>query len=100
MDVHRLYPSKYIKYLGLYIDEFLNWNFQISQINSKLIRANSMLKNIRHYVSKKVLLTIYHSTFSSHLNSGIQVWGQNIAENSQTFILQKNAMRIISFSTD
>ena len=36
--------------------------------------------------------------FSSHLNYACQVWGQNISDTSKTFILQKEAIRIITFS--
>ena len=47
----RLYPSNLIKYLGVKIDENLNWKNYIHDIAKKLNRANALLFKIRSYVS-------------------------------------------------
>ena len=39
----RLYPSKSVKYLGVKIDENLNWKDQTHYIATKLNRANVLL---------------------------------------------------------
>ena len=98
MNGTKLTPSNVIKYLGVFIDEKLNWKFHLTQLSTKLIRANSMLALIRHHVPKQTLLSIYHGVFSSHLNYGCQIWGQAINNNSKIFRLQKKAMRIVTFS--
>ena len=46
----RLYPSTYIKYLGVLIDEHLSWKPHIDELIKKLNKSNSMLSKIRHYV--------------------------------------------------
>ena len=92
----KLYPSSYIKYLGIFLDENLNWKKQVSILSSKLRRANGALAKLRHFVPPKTLISIYYAIFNSHLNYGNQIWGQN--QNSVTnriFILQKNAIRIM-----
>ena len=38
----RLYPSKSVKYLGIKIDENLNWKQHIHDIAIKLNRANAL----------------------------------------------------------
>ena len=43
MNGVRLIPCSYIKYLGIYIDENLTWTHHLNQLNTKLIRGNSML---------------------------------------------------------
>ena len=54
---------------------------------------------IRHYVPPEILLFIYHAIFSSHLSYGCQLWGQTETHHSRrAFILQKCAIRLISFS--
>ena len=68
------------------------------QLNTKLNRANGMLALARHYINNNALLSLYHGSFSSHLNYACQIWGQNINENSKTFLLQKKSVRIITFS--
>ena len=36
----RLHPSNSIKYLGVKIDRFLHWHYQVNSIAVKLDRAN------------------------------------------------------------
>ena len=43
----RLFPSRYIKYLGVLVDEHLSWNYHINDLVKKLNRSNSMLSRIR-----------------------------------------------------
>lgn len=96
---HRLYPSKVVKYLGVFIDDELNWKNHINFICSKLKRANGALSKLRHYVSEKTLITLYNSLFHSHLSYAVQIWGQRETIHSRRIlILQKQALRIMSFS--
>ena len=59
--------SNRVKYLGIQIDQHLNWNEPIKNIIPKLTRAICILSKIRHYVRKFLLKTIYYSIFNSHL---------------------------------
>ena len=95
----KIEPKSKIKYLGLIFDEHLTWIPHINTIVSKLKRANNLLAISRHYVPKEILLQIYYAQFSSHMNYGCQVWGQNISEKSPMFIQQKKALRLITFSS-
>ena len=74
----RLYPSKSVKYLGIKIDENLNWKQHIHDITIKLNRANALLSIIRNYVNKHTLRTIYFAIFDSHINYANLIWGQNL----------------------
>ena len=95
----RLFPSKFIKYLGVLIDENLSWNFHINEISKKLSRANGMLCKVRHFVSSETLRSIYYAIFSSHLTYSCQVWGQNGNPNlDKIHSLQRKAIRIINFA--
>ena len=64
----RLYPSKSVKYLGVKIDENLNWKDQTYDIVTKLNRANALLYKIRNYVSFNALKVIYFAIFDSYTN--------------------------------
>ena len=99
MGGSRINPSKYIKYLGILIDENLNFSAHCSSLLSKLRRANGMLSKARHYINTNDLRSLYYSLYSSHLTYACQVWGQ--MENSHTkaiFQSQKRAIRTINFS--
>ena len=99
MNGHRIYPSKYIKYLGIYLDETLNGGFHCRTLMKKLKRANGMLCKARHYIPVEDLKSLYYAIFSSHLVYGSQIWGQvNNSFNDKVFRLQNRALRIISFS--
>ena len=43
LDGKRVYPSKYVKYLGILIDSHLNWSYHVELIAPKLGRAIGML---------------------------------------------------------
>ena len=99
MNGHRLIPSKFIKYLGVYLDKNLNGGFHCQDLIKKLKRANGMLCKARHYIKQNDLITLYYAIFSSHLIYGCQIWGQNLNTfNQKVFKLQNRALRIISFA--
>jgi len=54
----KLKPTNKIKYLGITIDENLNWNELISQLTKKLSRATGIIGKMRHLVDYKTLLSI------------------------------------------
>ena len=65
------------KYLGIYLDKHLTWNFQLDQIKSKLSRSCGLLAKLRYFAKTDLLRTVYFAIFDSILRYAIQVWGQN-----------------------
>ena len=49
----RLYKTKYLRYLGIKIDENLNRKTHIHDLASKLNRANAVLVKLRHFVNRE-----------------------------------------------
>ena len=93
--------SDSIKYLGLHVQDTLEWDIHLNVIIKKLQRAIGLLSKIRHYVPKWLLRTIYFSLFNSHLIYGCEIWGQRetqLFRNVQE--LQDKAIRIINFKLD
>ena len=93
----KIYPTNTIKYLGLYIDEFLSWNEHLHCLHLKLSRANGMIAKIRHYLSQETLTCIYYAIFNSHLIYGCQIWGQTKRTTQKLFTLQETALRLMNF---
>ena len=56
-----------------------------------------MLYNVREFVNSRILKSIYHTIFDCHLNYSNTAWGQNKNSLNRLFLLQKKALRIISF---
>ena len=93
------FPSKQLRYLGIYLDETLNGGFHCQTLAKKLKRANGMLCKARHYISKDDLKILYYAIFSSHLMYGCQIWGQTLNSfNQKIEKLQNRALHIITFS--
>ena len=95
----RIYRSHSVKYLGVHLDEHLNWKPHVAITAKKLQRANGALSKLRHYMPLKSLVNVYHSLFASHMRYACQLWG--LCDNSVThriLTLQKAALRLITFS--
>ena len=97
LNRERIYPTKSVKYLSIKIDESLTKNEHISEIAIKLNQANAMLYKVKEIVNTRVLKLIYHAIFDCHLNYANTAWGQNKNSLNCLFLLQKKALRIISF---
>ena len=93
----RLHPTESVKYLGVKIDTNLSWQYHVNDLSVKLNRANALLFKMRKYVTCKILRSIYFAIFDSYLSYCCRVWAQNCSTIQRIVILQKNAIRIISF---
>ena len=51
--------NQFIKYLGIYLHENLNWKKHISVLSSKLRRANGALSKLRHFTTPEILRSVY-----------------------------------------
>ena len=99
IDGKRIYPSKYVKYLGILIDAHLTWKYHVKTLVPKLTRAAGMLSKIRHYVPNHTLKNIYYAIFSSIMNYGATIWGQSDNEHVKRITkLQDRAVRFINFA--
>ena len=90
--------AKYVKLLGLLLDENLSWKYHLSVISKKLSRTCGIFFNIRHLLPTNVLVSLYNSLFSSFLQYGIIVWGLTYEVHTKPInLLQKKVVRAIAF---
>ena len=66
---------EYTKFLGLYIDQNLNWNMHIQHTNKKVSSGLYAMNMIKHFVPKAVLKCVYNCLVKSHLTYGLLLWG-------------------------
>ena len=97
IDGKKVTPSKFVKYLGIYLDNFLSWHQQEQDMRSRLNRAAGMLCKIRHYVNFDTLKMIYHGIFSSVLMYGSLIWGQHNRIVNRLQTIQNKAIRYMTF---
>ena len=93
----RLTFTTHVKYLGVILDENLSWKFHINSISTKLRKSNGIISRLRYYLPKSILISLYYALFHSHVSYSLQVWGQNLSNNSRPIKLQKSAVRLITF---
>ena len=67
------------------------------KISIKLNRANALLYKIRNFVNVNTLKAIYYAIFDLHINYANVICAQNFNAVNRVSILQKKALRIISF---
>ena len=88
-----------IRYLGIYIDSNLNWKSHINYIAKKVKHSIGTLSKLRYYLNSKTLLYLYYALVYPFLTYCIIAWGNTYQTSLQPlFVLQKKAIRIITFS--
>ena len=83
---------EYFNYLGVIIDQRLNWKNHIEVIAKKISKSICIMNKLKHYLPTHTLKNIYDSLISSYLNYGVLCWG---LKPNRLFKLQKKAIRII-----
>ena len=82
-------------FLGLTINEHLNWKSHTDKIANKISRNIGILNKLKHSLPLQTKVLIYNSLILSHINYGLLVWGYSCVRITK---LQKKAVRIISLS--
>ena len=82
-------------FLGLTINEFMNWNSHSSKISNKISRTLGVMNRLKRYLPFSALKLMYSSLILSHLQFAITSWGFEWERLSK---LQKRAIRIMTNS--
>jgi hypothetical protein len=83
------------KFLGIYVDESLNWKKRVDFLCNKLSSFTFALKGLKNISTQKAALQAYHAFFQSHVLYGLAIWG-SCTEVHRLFILQKRCVRILN----
>lgn len=94
LEENQLVFSKCAKFLGITVDERLQWGPHIDNISKKLGSAVFAIKKIRHITDVETARLIYFAYFQSIMSYGLLLWG-SAADTNVIFILQKRAVRAI-----
>ena len=87
------------RFLGIEIDNKLNWKGHIAYICNKISKTIAILRFVRSSFPKRILKTLYMSLIHSYINYCNLIWGAAEKGNLNAIhILQKKAVRIISKS--
>jgi hypothetical protein len=89
-----------IKFLGVYLDPKLNFNYHIMQIVKKISKSLYVIQSTKNLLSEKSLKSLYYALVHSHLIYGIHLWSCTSHANINILTkLQKKSIRIITRSS-
>ena len=84
-------------YLGITIDNNLNFHEYLNKLCKKLASVNGILYSIKHFLPNKTKRSIYYALAYSYINQYILVWGGLPKTNiSQIQVQQNNIIRNIA----
>ena len=87
------------KFLGVIIDDNLNWSNHISYINSKIAKGISIICRARKFFPKSALINLYYAFIFPYLINSVEIWGNVLSTHTQPLIkLQNKIIRIITNS--
>lgn len=66
---------KTAKYLGIYLDEHLNWEMQVKEVLPQLRAANRLMFRIRKDIPPVYLKMLYYAYFHSTMSYMCMTWG-------------------------
>ena len=93
-----LKPADSVKFLGVILDNKLNWTTHIDEIYSKLIKLTSLFYKLRNKLPPNILKDIYFSMIHSKLIYGIEIYANTYATHLEKLItLNNKILRILQF---
>ena len=93
-------PVSSTKFLGVWMDDQLNWKTHLNKLLSKLKCGLGMLQRSRELLSLKAKKLLYYGQLHSHLCYGLGVWGPmlSVGQTTQLCTLQRKCSRLIDSS--
>jgi hypothetical protein len=87
---------KSIKFLGVQIDEHLDWREHINKKCNQISKNLAVITRIKHDLPRETIKTLYHSLIYPYLSYGIVTWGNTCSKYMNRLSkLQKRAVRLI-----
>ena len=87
---------RYAKFLGIYIDDHLDWSEHIQQITSKVAKNVGIIRKVRHILSTKLITALYNSLVLPYLNYCNMIWiSASQYRLCKLTVLQKRIVRLI-----
>jgi exonuclease III len=89
--------TSHAKFLGVHIDENLNWKKHITTKANQVLKTSAILARLKHSIPTDTLRTIYNALILPQISYAIIAWG-NIKNREMTRLktLQKRAIRTIT----
>jgi hypothetical protein len=85
------------KYLGIHLDDNLNWNTHINSITSKLNSLTAAFYNLAQFIDNESVSRIYYAYVFPHIKYGIEIYGNcNSTALKKIQVMQNKILKILS----
>ena len=94
---HTIERVSYSKFLGLFINEKLDWNEHCNYVKGKIKSGIYALSKSQKYLDIKTLLIMYNAIVVTHIQYGLLIWGPMITKSNlnRLQVLLNQCIRII-----
>jgi hypothetical protein len=94
---HEITRKKYFRFLGITIDENLEWSEHIQNCTAKMSSSLYALNSAKKYLASDNLLMLYNALIYPYISYGILLWGSGFQMyTNKIIVLQKKAVRAIA----
>ena len=84
------------KFLGLHIDEKLNWKIHINHLCKLLSKNTGVIHKLKSVLPQNILFMLYSTLILPYINYGVLAWGKSHkTQLGKLFVVQKRVIRII-----
>ena len=93
LSIDRVYNTKF---LGVMIDDKLNWKEHITMIQSKISKTTAIIYKASHVLTERALYILYCSLAVPYMTYCAESWGNTYRTNVlPVFLKQKKLLRIV-----
>ena len=97
IDGHRIEEVRQTKFLGVILDNKLNWHAHCEYICGKMSKGIGIIIKARKVFNETTLLSLYNSLILPYVSYCIHVWGKAYDTHlKHVLVLQNKAVRIIA----
>ncbi len=97
LDGHRVQQQLHVKFLGIIVDEKLDWGAHVYHCRLKIMSSLFALRNTRNCVNIQTCKLLYYTLIYPYLSRGLHLSGSTFkAYLNPLIVLQTRAVRIIA----
>ena len=82
--------QEFIKFLGVLLDENLNWKEHIKYTENKIAKNLGLLYKARSFLERNALAALYYSYIQTYINYANIAWGSTCRTNLKKLTAEKN----------
>ena len=76
-------PTKHFKFVGVLLDDNINWNEQFKLVKNNLAKVSYNLARAKRCIPEHIKLLIYNSLIRCHLEYWLPIWGDLSSANKK-----------------